>query len=28
MAFMQPTFNVPQPLALSGWLVATSCHAS
>ena len=25
---MHPTFDVPQPLALSGWLVATSCHAS
>ena len=28
IAFMHPTFDVPQPLASSGWLVAISCHAS
>jgi hypothetical protein len=28
MAFMHPTFDVPHPLASSGWLVAINCHAS
>jgi hypothetical protein len=28
IAFVQPTFDVPHPLASSGWLVAIICHAS